>query len=180
MELSSAGIFPILVVDAWDGRRWIETVNGEFGKPAWGVQIGHTTTDGGPVVLVSTIRKDEFFEYESSTEPDPLVVVAYVGLFNLLNATFPGFSGEMRERYSRALPKFANREAKRAPEWPTVPWTVDGVPIRPHLFFFCGAWVAVADELPLITLGDGQSADEIHLVHDTDSRLQNRPSRSRS
>jgi hypothetical protein len=173
-DLTSEGLSPLITVRDWVGPRWVETVDGEFGLPAWGVNIGHASDDGDVVLFVATIRKPQFLSFMGRRPGgDALEMVGDTGLFGLLNRTLPKFVGDERDRYIRAVPQFTVDMAKQVRDWPAVRWALEGEAVQLRVFTFAGAWVAVEADLPLVVLGDGVPSERIDLARDLDSPLAN-------
>lgn len=88
----------------WHGSRWLDTVEGEIGKPTWGVWLEHADLEHSdsapyPWVRVATLPAARHAQLMTMPDEQPAEAVAFAALHVLINVTAPELTAEQRKLY---------------------------------------------------------------------------------
>lgn len=117
--------------------------------------------------MVGTLPRAVFDKAFSPLGGDHSASACFDGLRVLLNLTLP-FSGDDKEASMKALPLFAESEARRWRSWFDVVVVVDGADTPGKLFLFADRWLVFLDDDPaeyIIVLGYNVAVGELGLRH---------------
>ncbi|HEX5120443.1 MAG TPA: hypothetical protein VFW65_35120 [Pseudonocardiaceae bacterium] len=127
--------FPLYGLDRWGGPRWLETYDGQLGKPTWGVRLGHQRgTD--TYVGVATLPRERFDRLCGADRRE----VAMFGTFWLINLTLPDGRLPRPDGFVRDLVDLSRNAAGRHAHWPRVRWSIGEAAI----WRFAGGWTGFA------------------------------------
>ena len=172
--------FPVYGLAGWRGPQWLDSLEGEAGKPIAAVWLAHRTGDemrhGFPYVKIGTLSLRQYGcvsptlhtdETRSSRE------VAFAAMLKLLNMTSPILSREEQSKYSTNAVRFAEQQADRHADWQAVDWSINGRRVDARVLEWSGAWVAFTRSLhpdvAVVAVGGGGAVAEglaIYQVND--------------
>ena len=148
--------FPLYGLADWQGSCWLDMVEGEIGKPTWGVWLAHAGTASPsspyPWVRVATLPAARHARLMTMPNEQPAEAVAFAALHFLINVTAPELTAEQRSVYWRRARDMVQRDAHLLSAWPDVVIQVDGRDVRAHSYSWAGTWLAFTTDLTEVAL----------------------------
>jgi hypothetical protein len=146
--------FPVYGVDQrlWQGPRWLDSVEGELGAPAWAIWLHHgftTVPDATrPWVRVGSHPRERHARLMTPQGGDPVREVAFAALFSLANLTLPAPQDRPQaDGYLRRLVEYVEARADRYADWPVATWRIHDTAVGAHVHHWAGAWAGFTTEL---------------------------------
>ena len=162
--------FPLYGLAGWHGDRWLEVVEGEIGKPAWGVWLAHGYSTSQeppePWVRVATLPADRHARLMKMPDERRDQAVAFAALFFLVNVTMPELTTEQRKLYTPNALAMVQRDARQINAWPDVEIKVDDQEIHAQSYSWADTQVVIimdVDEVALIVISAGVPLEELAL-----------------
>lgn len=163
--------FPLYGLADWDGSRWLDIVEGEIGKPTWGVWLAHgeSTSSGSapyPWVRVATLPAARHALLMTMPDEQPAEAVAMAALHVLINITAPDLTTEQWPLYWPKVRDMVQRDAHDVSAWPDVVLHVDGHDVPAHSYNWAGTWLAFTtalDDVALIVISAGGPPEKLAL-----------------
>lgn len=163
--------FPLYGLADWHGSRWLDVVEGEIGKPTWGVWLAHGDTVSAsapyPWVRVATLPAARHAQLMTMPDEQPAEAVAFAALHVLINVTAPELTAAQRELYWPRARDMVQRDAHDISAWPEVVIQVDGRDVRAHSYSWAGTWLALTthmDGVALIVISAGVPPEKLALT----------------
>jgi len=157
--------FPLYGLGAdWTGPRWLDFLDGQIGRPAWGAWLAHgydaERGSDQPWVIVGSMRRPDGFEVRL-LGPDE-TFEHYLAF----TATHALWSDSREARSALEV------EPGRWQDWPTVAFAVNGSVITGHLLRRGRTWAAFSSdtsEVGLVVHAGGVRVTELSLVEITET-----------
>lgn len=163
--------FPLYGLADWQGSRWLDVVEGEIGKPTWGVWLAHggaaSPSSPYPWVRVATLPAARHAQLMTMPDEQPAEAVAFAALHFLINVTAPELAAEQRELYWLRARDMVQRDAHHISAWPDAVIQVDGRDVRAHSYSWAGTWLAFTTDLndvALIVISAGVPPEKLALT----------------
>ena len=148
--------FPLYGLADWHGSRWLDGVEGEIGKPTWGVWLGHgdavSPSSPYPWVRVATLSAARHAQLMTMPDEQPAETVAIAALHFLINVTAPQLTAEQLQVYWPSALDMVQRDSHRISAWPDAVLRVDGRGVRAHSYRWAGTWLAFTTDLATVAL----------------------------
>lgn len=146
----------------WVDACWLEHLEGEVGRPARTVWLGHGARDGPARVIVGSSPRLRFDTLMAGIPGDHPTHVAFSVGLPMIAYTLPDPAVPRPDGLVRSIMNETYRQAAACQAWPEVGWTVDGVDVSARVWKFAGFWAAFTDHMAesyIMAVGTGVDAD---------------------